>query len=171
MPKDFIPTKDQLKAIRSAASNGEPEACVHMGDFHSNGQDVLPYNKNRALRYYRRAAEAGSAEGQCKAAGLIWELAKKGPDAELAAITEATEYLKKAALQGDASANGMLFTLWSVVNHAISNNLRTGFQYAAHDIDPVRSHALANEIFEFLHGISRNTAGIPAAQPAPKPEA
>jgi TPR repeat protein len=164
--KPVTPEHVIVKATRKLAMAGDPAANVQMGDWHSDGQDVLPYNQRRALRYYRKAAETGFADGQYKAACIITELSKPGPDA-FSDYLESADLAKKAASQGHVVSKIHLQTIWSVMTHSVSGNLRTDFQHASAYMDPIRCAALANDIFSFLHDLSQK----PVVEAAPTAKA
>lgn len=146
MPDKSRPHPDTVKAIRRAARSGHPESCVAMGDFHSDGRDILPEDHRRALRYYRRAAAAGNAAGQQKAAGMIWELAKLDPESRLAAIEEATVLLRKAATQGNDVARVQLVSFWNILSDRLKTNRRQA-SVSAHTVWILRGAATSRRIF------------------------
>lgn len=157
-------SKIQVKAIRDAARRNDPEALCQMGDFHADGIHGHDYSRKRALRYYRRAAEAGFAEGQYKSACIILDLSKPGPG-ELSDYMDSAALAKKAASQGHAASKIHLQTIWSILTNSMGVDLRTEFRQVSANMDPVRCAALANDIFSFLHDLGKAPAGeaAPAA--------
>ena len=71
--REPTPTGDEfLKQIELQASRGDPESCCAMGKAYLYGEYGLHRNDLRALDYWIRAVELGSAEA-CATLGIIFE--------------------------------------------------------------------------------------------------
>lgn len=86
--------EESTKSLLTAAKGGEADAMVMLGNRYRDGDDY-----QEALKWYRKAADLGSALGEC-ALGVIYDLGMGVPVNE----AEAKAWYLKAARQGDARA-------------------------------------------------------------------
>jgi len=90
-----------LKWLDKAAAQDHVEALVKLGDIHRHTREVVP-DDEKACRYYRRAAELGSPEGQFKYGNMLFNGFGTSRDP-----LQALELLDQAAGQGYESAVSM----------------------------------------------------------------
>lgn len=101
-PKEFISniSPEILASCRGAADQGDVNAQVVLGDFYTRAVGI-PRDRNQALGWYQRAAEAGHAGAQYK---LGLELDKGSPDEK----KSGKEWFIKAAMQGHEPSLSLL---------------------------------------------------------------
>ncbi|GEM_PF-6388445 len=86
--------RQALKWLEKAASQGDIDALLELGGIHHDGE-IAVQDDEKACRYYRRAAEAGSAAGQFMYGSFLMKGEGIGADP-----VEALELLDLAAAQG-----------------------------------------------------------------------
>lgn len=156
------PSITEVKAVRKAAIAGDPVATCKMGDWHLDNV-TLRHNPKRALRYFKAAAASGLAEAQCKAAGLVWQLAQPGDG--IRPYEEIAHFCKMAAAQGDAVGKTMLVAVWESLKSVASGERLADFKAGALDIRPIEAKALADNILSFM----REHKLQPAMEAVPTP--
>lgn len=88
-----------IEDIKGNAAAGESWAQFRLGAYYASGKNGLPKNEEEAVRWYRRSAEQGVAEGQFFLGQALF--LGKGTDKNEA---EALSWCEKAAAQGFAPA-------------------------------------------------------------------
>lgn len=156
------PSITEVKTVRKAAIAGDPVATCQMGDWHLDNA-TLRYNPKRALRYYKAASASGLADAQCKAVGLIWQLAKPGDG--ITPYEEIAHFCKMAAAQGNAIGQAMLVGVWESLNSLASGDPVADFKAGALGVHPADAKALADGISSFMQEHKLQ----PASQAAPTP--
>ncbi len=91
-----------LEKIRSAAEAGDPWGEMELGRAYHYGQ-VVPYDIDRAIEWYRRAAKRGVVSAMFSTVHLLAER-QAGPED----VKEAKEWLERALAQGSWAAHHML---------------------------------------------------------------
>jgi len=98
----YMPPSD-WNSLKSQAVSGDAYAQVKLGVFYSAGSNNAPQDYEEAAIWFRKAAEAGNADGQLFLGGLYHD--GHGVKQNYA---EAEKWLRKAAEQGNANAQTML---------------------------------------------------------------
>ena len=94
---------EKEETIRERAEAGDPEAQNDLGVIYTNVKEMPP-NYRTAVKWYRKAAEQGNAEGQSRLA-YWYSLGMGGlPQSD----TKAAKWYRKAAEQGDENAKEWL---------------------------------------------------------------
>ncbi|MEZ0224547.1 MAG: tetratricopeptide repeat protein [Alphaproteobacteria bacterium] len=88
-------------------AQGDMAVAAHLGDMYRNGEEGAPLDYRKAAYWYRRAAEAGNADGQAGLGALYYM--GQGMRQDYAA---AAEWNHRAALQGHAHGQGYLGLLY-----------------------------------------------------------
>lgn len=153
------PSKEELKTLRRHAKQDDPASLCLMGDFHMSGQGGMRQDEKRALRYYRRAADGGLAEGSYKAARVLVGLTEHDTTVPpLERYTEAAQYAYKSVLQGDG--NGVIL-LDNIRKAMMGDTLSVCFKSCVATMGADDTAALAQEIGTLLTNM-----GMRVAQPS-----
>lgn len=95
-----------LRDLEKKAQGGDIAVAAHLGDMYRNGEEGAPVDFRKSAYWYRRAAEAGNADGQAGLGALYY--VGQGMRQDHAA---AAEWNRRAALQGHAHGQGYLALL------------------------------------------------------------
>jgi len=113
---------DRLEDVRKACTNLMPGAQCVVGQVYLKGEGV-PKDQEKALQWFRKAAEAGNMEGQRN----LGHLFAQGQGTPVDAV-EAYQWLSVAAKQGDKVA---VEELADLAKKLTQNQLRQGQERAA----------------------------------------
>jgi hypothetical protein len=113
---------DRLEDVRKACTNLMPGAQCVVGQVYLKGEGV-PNDQEKALQWFRKAAEAGNMEGQRN----LGHLFAQGQGTPVDAV-EAYQWLSVAAKQGDKVA---VEELADLAKKLTQNQLRQGQERAA----------------------------------------
>lgn len=87
-----------FKNLERAAESGETAAQKALGEIYRLGRGV-PVDEEKAIAWYRRAADVGDAEAQAELASIYWNRGNG---------EEAFVWAKKASVQGNGTAQSIL---------------------------------------------------------------
>lgn len=109
-------TREALRTLCSDAAKGNATAIYHLARLHDTGYDSIPKDSIRAISLFRQAAEKGYAPAQNRLGYHL--LHAQEQDTRL----EGIEWLEKAAMQGDHTAESNLG--WLLLgNEGVERNL------------------------------------------------
>jgi TPR repeat protein len=115
-------TMDQVKV---AATGGDEEAQVALGDWYLLGQSGLSQDYAEALKWFRKAAEEGNSSGQTR----LGQMYVHGLGVEKG-YAEALKWYRKAADQGNAQGENGVAWLMATCSDASLRNGRIAVEQA-----------------------------------------
>ena len=91
-------SKWTMEQITVSAANGESESQEALGDYYQTGRNGLSINLSEAVKWYRKAAEQGNADGQYNLGDMYANGSGVVKDE-----AEAVKWYRKSAEQGNAN--------------------------------------------------------------------
>lgn len=96
--------RNALFLLKKASEKGHTESNIYLGQMYIYFDPIINYNLKEALKYFKKAADAGYVQGQSLYGGYMFSSEHN--------IDVGIEYLEKAANQGDLNATEYLCRIY-----------------------------------------------------------
>jgi len=145
--------EESTESLLASAKGGEADAMVALGDRYRKGDgDGRSPDYQEAMNWYRKAADLGSALGEC-ALGMVYDLGMGVPVNE----AEAKAWYLKAARQGDARAQFNLGNMIRAGRGGASNpSVAAKWFQAAADQGDAAAHFALGALYETGSGVQKD---------------